>query len=274
MTEKPETPETPKTPKTPETWCVAVPIMPVHAAPARDAEQVTQGLLGEPVQVVDEADADFVRLRLLTDGYEGYGRKAHIAPARGDPTHKVIVPATLLFPKPDLKSVPARPIYAGSRLVVRGHEQRYLEVLLPDETSGWVVREHVAPVNDDVPDAAAFALRLLHAPYLWGGRSVRGIDCSGLVQLALALAGHAGVPRDSGDQMRQVGKPLPLDLLQEGGLQKGDLVFWKGHVGMMLDAETLIHANAHHMMVATEPIREAVRRIADQGSAVLAIRRP
>ncbi len=253
---------------------VAVPIMTIHAAPAEDAEQVTQGLLGEPVHVLAEVDTEFVRIRLLTDGYEGFCQRVQITSVSQNPTHRVIVPATLSFPKPDLKSVPTLPLYAGSFLTVCGQQERYLEISLPDGTRGWVVREHVAPLGQDLPDAAGFASRLLHAPYLWGGRSVRGIDCSGLVQLALTLAGHLRVPRDTGDQMQKVGTPLPLEVLEDGGLKRGDLVFWQGHVGMMLDAERLIHANAHHMMVAIEPLKEAMRRIAEQGSSVLAVRRP
>jgi cell wall-associated NlpC family hydrolase len=104
---------------------------------------------------------------------------------------------------------------------------------------------------------------------------VAGIDCSGLVQLALRMTGHGNVPRDSGDQARSVGQELPLESLNEPAkLKRGDLIFWKGHVAMLLDASRIIHANATHMMVAIEPLKEALARIGRDGSEPVALRRP
>ena len=126
------------------------------------------------------------------------------------------------------------------------------------------------PFGTAEADYAATAERLVGTPYLWGGRTSLGLDCSGLVQLCLENAGRA-CPRDADQQERALGDTLPPGL---DGLRRGDLVFWKGHVGLMLDADRLIHANGHHMAVAVEPLREAVERIAAKSfGALTSIRR-
>jgi cell wall-associated NlpC family hydrolase len=128
-----------------------------------------------------------------------------------------------------------------------------------------VPRAHLAPVAGDF---VAQAERFLGAPYLWGGRSARGIDCSALVQLALLAAGREA-PRDSDMQAALLGTELPA----RAALRRGDLVFWKGHVGIMRDRDTLIHANAHHMAVAAEPFGPAAARIAAAGGGPVTGRR-
>jgi cell wall-associated NlpC family hydrolase len=133
---------------------------------------------------------------------------------------------------------------------------------------GFVVEQHLEPLAAVAPDFVAVAERFLCAPYLWGGKSVAGIDCSGLVQVACTMAGIAA-PRDTDMQERELGTRLA----GIEALARGDLVFWKGHVGIMLDGARLLHANAHHMMTAVEPLAEAVARIASRGSSVTSIRR-
>jgi cell wall-associated NlpC family hydrolase len=263
----------PKDESAPSRRVVAVAAMPLRARPDDAAEQVSQGLFGEEAEILADAGDGFVSLRLSVDGYEGFARARHLAEPVGPATHIVSVPATFLFPAADIKSAPARPLYAASRLLVIDRQGAFLRVALPGGGSGWVFAAHVRAMDAPSDDAAAFAERLLHAPYLWGGRSVAGIDCSGLVQIALMLAGHHDVPRDSGPQSRTIGTPLPLDMIERGGLRRGDLVFWKGHVGMMLDETRLVHANAHHMAVAVEPLSQAMARTAAAGSPVTAFRR-
>jgi cell wall-associated NlpC family hydrolase len=136
----------------------------------------------------------------------------------------------------------------------------------------FVPARHIAELGRNMPDFVAVAERFLGVPYLWGGKTRLGLDCSGLVQVALDAAG-LGCPRDSDMQQAELGRPVPvLDNLD--GLERGDLVFWKGHVGIMTDAFLLLHANAHHMGVAIEPLRAAVDRIARSGGGpVTAIKR-
>ncbi len=256
-------------------WAVA----PLKAEPRGRAEMISQALFGERAELLDEIalppgsrERGWLRVRLLHDGYEGYAPREAFAPDSDGPTHVVDVPQTLLFPEPDIKTSPTQPLYMGALLRVLGAEGRFLHLA----DGGFVFAAHVRPLKAaPEPDAATVARRLLHAPYLWGGRTVAGIDCSGLVQLALTMAGHTGVPRDSGPQSRQVGEELPLEWLRrQEKLRRGDLVFWKGHVAMLLDERTIIHANAHHMMVATEPLARALDRIAADGGEPVALRRP
>ncbi len=273
---------------------------PLKSEPRGQAEMVSQVLFGEEVALLEEVAAPpssrergWLRVRLLADGYEGFApREAFALPPDGArATHVVKVAQTLLFPQPDIKSAPTQPLYMGARLFATGETvpgKGTSGLFLPLATRGFVFADHVRGLEEaSRTDAASHAEQLLGAPYLWGGRTAAGIDCSGLVQVALCMAGHMDVPRDSGPQAASVGKELPLDWLSQPGglsqpgrlnqpdkLQRGDLVFWKGHVGMLLDSERLLHANAHHMMVAIEPLGEALARIAAAGSKPTALRRP
>ncbi len=133
---------------------------------------------------------------------------------------------------------------------------------------GWhFPASHLAPLAVKQPDFVAVAETLLGAPYLWGGKTSLGIDCSGLVQIALQAAGIEA-PRDTYMQEAALGKASP-----PAGLKRGDLIFWKGHVAIARDAATIIHANAHHMMVAIEPAAEAIARIKATGSDVTSVKR-
>jgi cell wall-associated NlpC family hydrolase len=135
------------------------------------------------------------------------------------------------------------------------------------DSNGFVPACHLMPVGTREPDYVAVAERFLGVPYLWGGKSSLGLDCSGLVQIALTASG-AACPRDSDMQEHALGAAVPLT-----ELQRGDLVFWNDHVAIVRDQATLIHANAFHMAVAFEPAREAITRIAAAGSEVTSVRR-
>lgn len=259
---------------------------PLKTAPRGRAEMASQILFGEAAVLLEEVELPphsrergWLRVRLEHDGYEGYApREAFELMPEAAVTHLVRVPQTLLFPEPDIKSAPTQPLYMGARLRAAGAPvagKGTNGLFVPLIGGGFVFAAHVAaagaPVTDD---PVSLAEMLLHAPYLWGGRGVAGIDCSGLVQLALMLAGFQNVPRDSGPQAKNVGEELPVEWLDEPDrLRRGDLVFWKGHVAMLTDSRTIIHANAHHMMVAREPLKEALARIAAAGSRPVALRR-
>jgi cell wall-associated NlpC family hydrolase len=138
--------------------------------------------------------------------------------------------------------------------------------------SGAIAGQHLAPVGAYESDWVAVAERFLGVPYLWGGKTSLGIDCSGLVQVSLQACGIVA-PRDSDMQEAALGTPLAKDGALPSSLRRGDLVFWPGHVGIMRDAESLLHATAHAMQVIIEPLSVAVRRVSARGQEISGVRR-
>ncbi|GAN52216.1 C40 family peptidase [Methylobacterium radiotolerans] len=248
---------------------VTAPSAPLRRAPAADAGLDTEALLGDAVDLYDAADG-YAFVQLARDGYVGYLPADSLGPVDPEPTHRVTALRTFLYPEPDLKRPVLGHLSLGARLAATGEAGAYLET-----PGGYVFARHCAPVDARAPDYAATAARLAGTPYLWGGRTSLGLDCSGLVQLCLDAAGLP-CPRDADMQERALGRALPFDPARPdfAGLRRGDFVFWRGHVGLMGDPETLIHANGHHMAVAAEPLAEAVARIAAHSfGAVTGIRR-
>ncbi|AWN48484.1 peptidase P60 [Methylobacterium terrae] len=233
---------------------IGAPLAPLRRAPDPLAALDSEALRGEAVTVYDVRDG-WAFAQLAADGYVGYLPAEALGPADPAPTHRVAAPRTFLYPAADLKRPVLGALSLGAGVTVDGLEGRYARL----HGGGFVVAGHLAPVDAIEPDFAATALRFLGTPYLWGGRSSLGLDCSGLVQAALAAAGIRA-PRDSDQQEAALGAPVPV-ALDLSGLRRGDLVFWRGHVGMMLDEARLIHANGHHMAVAVEPLAEAEGRI-------------
>lgn len=243
---------------------VVAPAAPLRRAPSPAAGLDTEALLGDAVDFYAEQDG-FAFVQLVRDGYVGYLPAEALGDADPEPTHRVTALRTFLYPEPDLKRPVRAHLSLGARLVVTGEAGAYLET-----PGGYVFGRHCVPLAQHEPDYAATAERLVGIPYLWGGRTSLGLDCSGLVQLCLDAAGLS-CPRDADMQERDLGRALPLAL---EGLRRGDFVFWRGHVGLMLDPETLIHANGHHMAVAVEPLAGAVARIQENSfGAVTGIRR-
>lgn len=237
---------------------VAVPVADLDGAPGGLRDR--QLLWGEGVTAYDERDgAAFVEAQ--RDGYVGYVSLVALAPAR-TPTHRVATPATHLYRDEDIKGPDRRHLSFGSLVTVESEGRLFWET--PD---GYVPKKHLRPLSRPFTDPAAVAQLLYGVPYLWGGNSTLGIDCSGLVQAAcLACAIPCG---GDSDLQAEVGVEAT------GEPRRGDLIFWAGHVAMMVDDATLIHANAHHMAVAYEGLREATLRIEAQGGgAVTARRRP
>lgn len=256
--------------------CVVAPSAPLRRAPRADAGLDTEALLGEAVTVYDEAEGwAFVRLAL--DGYVGYLPSEALSSRTdssnvGAPTHRVVALRSFLYPGPSLKLPPLAFVSFGSRVRVAESVRDYVRLV----TGGWLHAAHLGALDARAPDYVAVAERFLGTPYLWGGRTSLGLDCSGLVQTALAASGIA-VPRDADMQEAGLGALLLLD--PASGLpadpRRGDLVFWRGHVGILSDPETLLHANGHHMAVVAEPLAPAVQRIAaGEGGPVTSVRRP
>ncbi|WP_333807311.1 C40 family peptidase [Phenylobacterium sp.] len=242
---------------------VAVPAASIRRAPRPDAEQLDQILLGERFDVLETRDG-FAWGQAVRDGYVGHVAFGALAPEGPPPTHWVRVPLTYGFEAPSIKSRPTGPISLNSLVTVTAREGP----LALCDAGFWVPESHLAPLGDVADDPAAIAEAHLGAAYLWGGREGCGIDCSGLVLQSLLACGRA-CPRDS-DLQQALGAPVAA-----ADLDRGDLVFWKGHVAILLDGARIIHANAHHMAVAQEPLREAVERIRKSGGGEpTAYRRP
>ena len=242
---------------------VAEPIVALRRTPSHEARLDTQALFGERAIVYETTDEGWAWGQLETDGYVGWLSASALSKTGKAPTHKVSVPRTLGFPGPDIKLTPAVALLMGARLAITKLDERFGVT-----ANGWhFPLAHLAPLKARQPDFVAAAEEFLHAPYLWGGKTSLGLDCSGLVQVALQAAGHA-CPRDSDMQEMALGKLSSL-----GELRRGDLVFWKGHVAIARDGETLLHANAHHMAVAIEPASDAITRIKAAGSEVTSVKR-
>lgn len=246
----------------------------VRRRPEASAPLDTQLLFGETVTVYDRADG-WAWVQNAADDYVGYVEAAALAdgPAPGPPSHAVKVMRTFLYPAPDVKAPPLEALSFLSPLRVSGTDGRFSEVALPGGGSGWVFAAHLAASGEVEPDFVATAHMFLGVPYLWGGRSSLGLDCSAFVQLCLTRAG-IGCPRDSYVQERVIGTPVPW---QAGRtvLQRGDIVYFPGHVAIALDEARVLHPNAGAMLTTIEPLADVVRRVEREsgGRGVTSVRR-
>jgi hypothetical protein len=240
---------------------------PLRRAPAGDAPLDSEGLFGEPVTIFDTDAEGWAWVQLGLDAYVGYMPVDALATSGPEPGHRVSVLRTYLFPGPSIKLTPAAVLSLGSRLHVARREGSF--AVTPE---GFVFADHLAPLDAVEPDFVCVAEGFLGAPYHWGGRTSIGCDCSGLVQLSLQAAGVAA-PRDSDMQEAELGEPV-AERDDLAGLDRGDLVFWKGHVGIMRDAATLLHATGRFMLTVSEPLATASERIIASGAGpITGIRR-
>jgi cell wall-associated NlpC family hydrolase len=249
-----------------ETFEITEAIAPVRMAPSSDAELMTQALKGERVTIYDRNGEGWAWGQLDRDGYVGWLPDSSLARPQAAPTHKVTAIRTFAFPGPSIKLSPLNTLVMNSLLAVTAESGAFAVT-----REGWYVpRGHLGDPDRFEKDFVELAERFVGTPYLWGGKSSFGIDCSGLVQIALNAAG-TGCPRDS--DMQQDGLGSDVDPTQSGKLQRGDLIFWKGHVAIARDKDTIVHANAHHMATVIENTTEAIARIKAAGSEIAAIKR-
>jgi cell wall-associated NlpC family hydrolase len=237
-----------------------VPLTAVRRAPVDDAMQLTQVLWGETVRVFERKNG-WAWAQLDRDGYVGYVEETALADHLSSARKHLPVRSAHLFPAADLKTQPAIAIPMGAELTVVESVGDYSKL----DSGHFIYNQHL---NAKQPvDFVSVAEQFLHTPYLWGGKTIWGLDCSGLVQVSLQATGAACL-RDSDMQEQSLGQAISPD-----DLRRGDLVFWKGHVGIMQDDTTLLHANGFHMMVVSEPLKTAVERIAAKGSHITSVKR-
>jgi hypothetical protein len=246
---------------------VRAPVAPLRREPRSDAPLDTEALFGEAVTVYETDSEGWSWVQLKDDSYVGYLPTEALGPDGNAPTHRIDALRTFVYPSPSIKEPPLTALSLGSTIAVLAEDGKFFKT-----EAGFIFAMHAKPLDVVEEDYAETAKRFEGIPYLWGGKSSLGIDCSGLVQTALKAAGIA-CPRDTSMQVNELGSPITFDE-RLMGLKRGDFVFWKGHVGIMLDAETLVHANGHFMEAVSEPLRMARDRTMAKGSGpIIAIRR-
>jgi cell wall-associated NlpC family hydrolase len=243
---------------------VVDPQAPLRRAPSPEAPLDTEALKGERIVVDEMNDEGWVHGRLESDGYSGWLPARALALPGPTPTHKVSVLRTLAFPGPSIKLPPAEGLSLGSRVAIARSDATFAVTA----AGLHIPARHLTPVDGTEADPVAVAERFLGVPYLWGGKTSLGLDCSGLVQIALTACGVL-CPRDSHQQEEALGARVA----GVTELRRGDLIFWKGHVALARDGISIVHANAYHMAVAIEPLANAAARSRAAGGEITSVRR-
>ncbi len=226
--------------------------------PSHESPTDTQALCGETLFSYEDKDG-WSWVQLDKDRYVGYVVSDALTDQVVKPTHRVRVRHTFIYPEASIKAPPVDALPFGAEFAGVGAASDFIQL----QTGGFVFAAHAGAAGRAMSDFVGIAETFLYTPYLWGGKTDVGLDCSGLVQVALAAVGIAA-PRDSDMMQMQLGRPADVDDRLRG-LKRGDLVFWRGHVAIMQNDHQVLHANAHHMMVVSEPLSLACDRIRSKG---------
>ncbi|MAW51499.1 MAG: peptidase P60 [Geminicoccus sp.] len=240
---------------------VIAPVVPIFAQPSARVERASEALLGERVMVFEDREG-FSWCQLQSDGYVGYIPTAALSPELSEPTHRVQALRTFVYADPDFKSPVSAALFMGSEVNVSATDPDGFSQIADGE---WVFSAHLTGVSTRAANPVVVAETFLHTPYLWGGRSSLGLDCSALTQLAFAACGLE-LPRDSDlQEAEDVAWLEDRPGTDWADAQRGDLLFWPGHVALLTEPGGLIHASEHAMAVVREPLAEAVARIEASG---------
>lgn len=245
---------------------VKMPVASLLKRPDRQAPMETQALFGETFRVYEQKGG-WAWGQAALDDYVGYIEMDALVARPYKPSHIVAALRTFVYPDPDMKSRPRLSLSMNAKVRVVGARGSYSEI----ERGGYIFTAHLVPVGAYVRDYVGVAEEFVGVPYLWGGRDSLGVDCSGLVQMALERAGISAL-RDTDMLEAALGEKLkePVDLSK---LKRGDLIFWKGHIAIMVDGERMIHCNATHMRTVIEPLEIAAARIAKTDGPITSIKR-
>ena len=250
------------------------PFTPLLEEPRRQAAQLSELVHGQAFEVHTRAGG-FAYGRALSPlpgssrtDYVGWVRADGLEPPEDPLTHRIATPDAPVFSRADFKSFVSKSLPRGSAVAVMATKGGYCHI----GARGWMHAAHLRPLTEPETDPVAVARRYLSQPYVWGGNGARGVDCSGLVQMALVACGM-DAPRDADQQEKALGVAVDADAVAAGEGKRGDLLFWPGHVGMLSAPETLLHANAHHMCVVEEPLGPALERMAGAGVVLRSVKR-
>lgn len=247
---------------------IGVNVANIYARPDQHSPRISQLIFGQNVLVFEDRNG-FCWIQSVDDDYVGYSQSGNLRLVTTPASHYVIANRTFAYKDADLKS-PVSDVYSmGTEVVISNTVETRGSSYGITASGDAIFMHHLSPVFERCHDYVLFAEKLLHTPYLWGGTSAFGIDCSGLVQLAFRLVGRL-VPRDSDMQSRELG----VILTERQKLRRGDLVFWKGHVAIMIDATNIIHANGMSMDVCIEPLQDVIERFSNETEHILSMRRP
>ena len=241
---------------------------PLRFSPDISAGLESQLIYGEVFQVYEDRDG-WCWGQNMTDQYVGYVPSVDLATDVPTPDHQVAARHSHLYTEPDMKRPTAGSISMSSRVKVVDVSGRFCRIA----SGHWIHARHLVSLDYTTRDLIGTALKFLGVPYLWGGRTAMGLDCSALVQMALAMAGMAA-PRDSDLQQNKLGTLVPMDDDQDfSRIEEGDLVYFPGHVGLFVDDWRFLHANAFDMQVSLHGFSDVLDRAIEDNAGVTAIRR-